>query len=158
VPTGENTDKPIFGVFPVSTYIRNSKPLGAVRGWISSVAGGAYSTTRASTTLIDVGVWAKWDSGTTVWECTTEGTTDASSPSIVGLVVGDTVVDGTVVWTMRSLTSAVWVNDSVFTATTPTVASAIAGSPIGTDAAVIDEIKTLVNELRAALIAAGVVV
>ena len=34
----------------------------------------------------------------------------AAAPSIVGKVVGDTVADGTVTWTMRALTQANFVS------------------------------------------------
>jgi hypothetical protein len=37
------------------------------------------------------------------------GTTTTGAPSIAGKVVGDTVVDGGVTWTMRSLTTAAFV-------------------------------------------------
>jgi hypothetical protein len=85
--------------------------VGQPKGWINVVTGGNYTITRANTTAVDVNIWAKWDSGTTAWESTTAGTTGAAAPSIVGLVVGDTVVDGTVTWTMRSLTAASWISE-----------------------------------------------
>lgn len=49
----------------------------------------------------------RWSAGTTdqylsLWRCTTAGTTAASAPSITGKVVGNTVSDGSVVWTMIS--------------------------------------------------------
>jgi len=43
----------------------------------------------------------RWNMTTTIWECTTPGITAAAPPSITGKVVGDTVVDGGVTWTMR---------------------------------------------------------
>lgn len=42
---------------------------------------------------------------------TTAGTSDGSAPDITGLVVGDTVVDGTVTWTLRSLTTAAFTSE-----------------------------------------------
>jgi hypothetical protein len=87
-------------------YSKTTLTAGGYRYFLNLISGGAYSTTRANTTAYTVGVWALWTTGTTVWECTTAGTSASSAPSIVGKVVGDTVSDGTSVWTMRSLTAA----------------------------------------------------
>jgi hypothetical protein len=76
-------------------------------GWTCTAAGGASSITRGNTTAYATGVWAKWSSGTTVVECTTSGTT-AGSPPTAPTTVGQTVTDGSVVWTCRSLTQAVF--------------------------------------------------
>jgi hypothetical protein len=92
-------------------YYDPTPVVGQPKGWICTVAGGSYSTTRADATPYAAGVWALWTTGTTVWEVTDDGTSDGSAPSIVGKVVGDTVVDGTVTWTMRSLTATTWTSE-----------------------------------------------
>lgn len=89
--------------------IRNATS-GQPVAWTNLVTGGAYASTRADTTGYSLGVWVKW-SDTTVWRCTTAGTTTSPAPSIVGKVVGDTVVDGTVIWTMQSLTATSWATE-----------------------------------------------
>ncbi len=61
--------------------------------------------TRVDLTTYAVGNKIKWTVGSTVWECTTAGTSAGSAPSITGLGVGDTVVDGTATWTCRGLTN-----------------------------------------------------
>jgi len=91
--------------------INRPAAVGTPKAWTCTVAGGSYSATRADSTAYAERVWIKWSSGTTVWECTTAGTSDSSAPSIVGKVVGDTVVDGGVTWTLRSLTAATWVSE-----------------------------------------------
>lgn len=98
---------PITGLISLYQRVLNSTPtVGQPKGWICTVAGGAVSATRANSTAYSLGVWATWTTGTTAWEVTTAGTSAGSPPSITGLVVGDTVTDGTIVWTMRSLTTA----------------------------------------------------
>ena len=78
---------------------------------VSSTPYNSAITTRANLTAYTAGLGiasrVDWSSGETVWDCTTSGTTGAAEPSIVGKVVGDTVVDGTVTWTLRSLTPGV---------------------------------------------------
>jgi len=59
---------------------------------------------RENSTAYTLGQKARWETGTTVWEVTTGGTSAAAAPSISGKGVGDTVTDGTVVWEMTSLT------------------------------------------------------
>ena len=104
-----NVVAPPLGVYTNSDFVfNNNMAAGGFLGWACTTSGGAKSTTRTNTTAYSQGVWALWTTGTTVWECTTAGTSAGSAPSIVGLVVGDTVVDGTVTWTMRSLTTAVF--------------------------------------------------
>ena len=66
---------------------------------------------RANSTAYPLNHWVQWSTGTTVWQCTTAGTSTGAAPSIVGKVVGDTVTDGTAVWTLRSLTTAVWTSE-----------------------------------------------
>ena len=83
-------------------------PAGGIPGYMCISSGGSYSSTRANNTSYSVGDWVLWDSGTTVWMCTTAGTTDSSPPDISGKVPGDTVTDGTVVWTMMATTYAEW--------------------------------------------------
>jgi hypothetical protein len=106
---------PTSGVYKRGTHVWNSAAAsGAAPYWVqttNATSSGASGGTRANTTEVSLGAWRAWDSGTTVWECTTAGTTDGSAPSIAGKVVGDTVAEGgtsTVVWTMRSLTAATW--------------------------------------------------
>jgi hypothetical protein len=102
---------PTSGVYILGDTIRNSAPaVGQPKEWINTQDGGAYSTTRANTTGYTVGIYALWTTGTTVWECTTAGTSAGAAPSIVGKVVGDTVVDGSVTWTMRATTQANFVS------------------------------------------------
>lgn len=103
---------PQKGAWNRGDAVRNDTPsVGSPKGWTCTVAGGATSTTRSNSTVYAASVWAIWSTGTTVWEVTTAGTSAASAPSIVGKVVGDTVVDGTVTWTMRSLTTATFVSE-----------------------------------------------
>lgn len=59
---------------------------------------------RANSTAYTAGQKARWATGNTVWSVTSAGTSAATAPSITGKVVGDTVTDGTVIWTMTSLT------------------------------------------------------
>jgi hypothetical protein len=100
---------PVSGYWSAGDIIWSSTPTASGNiGWVCTTAGGSYSTTRSDATAYAAGVFALWATGTTVWECTTAGTSDGAAPSIAGKVVGDTVVDGTVVWTLRSLTAAVW--------------------------------------------------
>jgi hypothetical protein len=91
--------------------IRVPPASGQPKAWSCTTAGGSYSTTRANLTAYAKNAWALWTTGTTVWRCTTAGTSDAAAPDITGKVVGDTVTDGTVVWTLMSLTSATWVSE-----------------------------------------------
>ena len=91
--------------------IRYPQAIGSPKAWVCTTAGGGYSTTRANTTAYAQGVFVLWSTGTTVWECTIAGTSSGSAPSIIGKVVGDTVVDGGVTWTMRDLTSAVFTSE-----------------------------------------------
>lgn len=59
----------------------------------------AAATARADSTAVALGVVRKFATPTSLWEVTTAGTTAASQPSIAGKAVGDTVTDGTAVWT-----------------------------------------------------------
>jgi hypothetical protein len=103
---------PTKGVWGLGDRIQNTVgTIGQPRGWITSTAGGAKSTTRADATPYTATTWIAWSTGTTVWECTTAGTSTTGAPSIVGKVVGDTVTDGTVVWTCRSLTTAAFTSE-----------------------------------------------
>lgn len=102
---------PTKGVWAAGDEVRNTAPaVGSPKSWLNTAAGGASSTTRADATVVSVGTWAKWSTGTTVWECTTGGTTTTGAPSITGITVGQTVTDGTVVWTLRSTTQANFVS------------------------------------------------
>jgi hypothetical protein len=102
---------PTKGVWTAADEVRNSAPaVGSPKSWLNTATGGASSTTRADATAISAGVYAKWSTGTTVWECTTAGTTTTGAPDITGKVVGNTVTDGTVVWTMRATTQANFVS------------------------------------------------
>ena len=104
---------PDNGLFTLGALVKNGSPaVGSPTGWVCTVAGAAYEDTRADTTAYTVGQWILWDSGTTVWKCTTAGTSGSPAPSIAGLVVGGTVVDGTVTWTMMSLTAATLVAEA----------------------------------------------
>lgn len=106
------TTIPTTGKWYVGDRVINSIPsVGQPKSWACSVAGGANSTTRDNLTEYALSVWAIWTTGTTVWKCTTAGTTAASPPSIVGKVVGNTVVDGDAVWTMQSETTAIFVSE-----------------------------------------------
>lgn len=103
---------PVKGVYATNTIIKRYPfTVGQPKGWYTTTGGGASSTTRADATAYAAGVWAKWPSGTTVWECTTAGTSTTGAPSIVGKVVGDTVEDGTAIWTMRSLTTVAFTSE-----------------------------------------------
>jgi len=53
------------------------------------------ATARANSTAVTLGQVRKFATPTSLWEVTVAGTTAASQPSIAGLDVGDTVVDGT---------------------------------------------------------------
>jgi hypothetical protein len=103
---------PTTETFKAGDRIVNDTPtVGQPKAKVCTVAGGATSTTRANSTAYAGGVWATWTTGTTAWEVTTAGTSAAAPPSIVGLVVGNTVTDGTVVWTLRSLTTATFASE-----------------------------------------------
>ena len=109
------TTQPTSEVYAQNDRIMRTPPDPSLQNaWTCNVSGGAYSVTRANTTGYASGVWAIWTTGTTVWECTTAGTSAGAAPSIVGKVVGDTVTDGTVVWTMRSLTTASFIPEFSF--------------------------------------------
>ena len=57
--------------------------------------------TRSSSKKYAVGQRVLWPTGTAVWECTQAGTTASSPPSVSGSpALGDTVTDGTVIWTV----------------------------------------------------------
>lgn len=100
---------PTTGVWGIQNIVYDKTPTsGSYIGSVCTQAGGAKSTTRANITAYTVNTWALWSTGTTVWKCTVAGTTDVAAPSIVGKVVGNTVVDGTVTWTMMSLTTAIF--------------------------------------------------
>jgi hypothetical protein len=105
VDTSVAADEPEKGVWIKGDLARDDS--GASVGWACSTAGGAQSGTRTNNTAYTAGNWKLWSTGTTVWECTSAGTSHlTTAPSIAGKVVGDTVVDGTVTWTLRSLTTA----------------------------------------------------
>lgn len=109
---GAGTASPSVGVWNVGDRIVNSTPaVGSPKGWTNTAAGGASSTTRGDATAYTTGTWIKWPTGTTVWECTTAGTTTTGAPSITGITVGQTVTDGTVVWTLRATTQANFVSE-----------------------------------------------
>lgn len=106
------TAVPTSGVFVVGDRIKNSAPaVGQPKAWSCTVAGGLTQATRGNTTAYAQGAWVLWTSGTTVWECTVAGTTAGAPPSIVGAVVGTTVVDGTVTWTCKALTQATFTSE-----------------------------------------------
>lgn len=106
------TTTPVNGIWDLGDRIANlAGVVGQPKAWQCTTSGGAKSTTRANTTAYSLGIWATWTTGTTVWEVTTAGTTTGAAPSIVGKVVGDTVSDGSAVWTMRSLTTAVFTSE-----------------------------------------------
>jgi len=106
------TAMPTAGLWTLGTRVENnSGTIGAPQGWRVTTAGGAYSVTRANSTPYSEYVEARWSSGSTVWTCTTAGVSNGSEPDITGKVVGNTVTDGTVVWTMNSLTSAVFTSE-----------------------------------------------
>ena len=106
------TAAPVRGVWNLGDRCLNSAGVvGQAKAWQCTTAGGAYSTTRADATPVTVNTWAKWSTGLTVWECTTAGTTTTGAPSISGKVVGDTVTDGSVTWTCRSLASAAFTSE-----------------------------------------------
>ena len=67
-----------------------------------------FSKTRTNSTVYALGVVAYWSTGTTVWAVTTAGTSDASAPDITGKVAGDTIVDGTMTWTMQATTAVLY--------------------------------------------------
>jgi len=89
------------------------------------------SATRANLTAYAVGALVKWSTGTTIWECTTAGTTAASAPSIAtggvaGLakVIGQSVTDGSVVWIMRGQSNIKY-NLEIYNAKTTVIADNI---------------------------------
>jgi hypothetical protein len=106
---------PVASLWNIGDRIANNVPtVGQPKAWSQTTyaAGvGAYSTTRANTTGYTLGNWVLWTTGTTVWECTTAGTSAGSAPSISGKNPGDTVVDGSITWTMRSPSKAVWTSE-----------------------------------------------
>lgn len=106
---------PTTGLFSARDRVGNTAATAAGNAtfWSAAASGGAYSTTRANSTAYVLNVWARWTTGATVWKCTTAGTSDVAAPSIVGKVVGDTVADGTAVWTLMSLTSATFLIEGV---------------------------------------------
>jgi hypothetical protein len=109
---GQTVLAPITGVWEQGARRRNAAPaVGQPKGWICTVAGGSNSVTRGNTTAYPQSTWALWTTGTTIWECTIAGTSAGAPPSIVGKNPGDTVIDGTVTWVMRSLTTATWVSE-----------------------------------------------
>lgn len=103
---------PTSGTFPRKVRLENTaNTIGQPKGWRVTTVGGAYSYTRDNNTMYASGTWVQWTSGATVWECTTAGTSAGSPPDITGKVVGDTVTDSTAVWTLRSLTTAVFTSE-----------------------------------------------
>lgn len=103
---------PTTGFWKRGARLNNTNAaVGSPKGWMNTNTGGASSTTRADATAYTVGTWAKWSTGTTVWECTTAGTSTTGAPDITGKTVGQTVADGTVVWTMRATTQANFVSE-----------------------------------------------
>lgn len=109
---GLGSTAPLTGVWNANDRIfTTAAAVGSPKGWINTATGGASSTTRADATAYAAGVWAKWPTSTTVWECTTAGTSTTGAPDITGKAVGQTVTDGTVVWTMRATTQANFVSE-----------------------------------------------
>jgi hypothetical protein len=106
------TSAPTKGVWQLGDRVLHSAPaVGSPKGWINTATGAASSTTRSDATVYAANVYAKWPTGNTVWECTTAGTSTTGAPDITGKTVGQTVTDGTVVWTMRSTTQANFVSE-----------------------------------------------
>jgi len=83
---------------------------GISKAWVNTVTGGA-DTARADNTAYSVGDWIEFIEGTTVWECTTAGTTAATPPDITGIAIGGTLEDGTAVWIKRATTAAAFINE-----------------------------------------------
>jgi hypothetical protein len=105
---------PAAGVFKAGDRVMNSAPaVGQPKGWINTADGARTTTTRANSTAYALGTWATWTTGTTAWECTTAGNSAAAAPDITGKVVGNTIADGTAVWTMRATTAANFVSEGV---------------------------------------------
>ena len=107
---------PVAGIWNIGDRIPNNTPaVGHPKAWSQTTNAngvGAYSVTRGNTTGYSLGVWALWTTGTTVWEVTTAGGNTAGSPPyIVGENPGDTVVDGSITWTMRTTDKAVWTSE-----------------------------------------------
>jgi hypothetical protein len=110
------TAAPTSGIWDIGDrVVRNAPTVGQPIAWLQTTNAykvGAYSVTRANTTGYAVGTWALWTTGTTVWEVTSgSGNTAGSPPSIVGKVVGDTVVDDGLTWTMRATDKTVWTSE-----------------------------------------------
>ena len=55
----------------------------------------AAATARANTTAVAAGAIRRFANPASLWKVTVAGTTAAAQPSIAGLAIGDTVVDGT---------------------------------------------------------------
>jgi hypothetical protein len=103
---------PISGYWVLGRYPNATPTIGQPKGWFCTTKGFAYNTTRANSTLYTgVGQTVLWTTGTTVWALSVNGTTASSPPSITGKNIGDTVVDGTATWTLRSNTAAVFVSE-----------------------------------------------
>ena len=108
-PPSYGTAVPTTGIYPAQQRIMNiNASSGQPNGWICTQAGGAVSTTRANSTTYANGVWATWTTGTTVWKVISGGGGQSASspPSITGIAVGGTVVDGALTWQLMSLTTA----------------------------------------------------
>ena len=105
----------VLGILPVSgvwtrgyTIDQLNAAVGAAKGWVCTVAGGASTGTwAASTAYATRGIWYETSTGV-VMEVTTAGTTSATEP--VPTVIGQVVTDGTVTWTCRSLTASTFVS------------------------------------------------
>ena len=105
------TASPTVGVYGLGDRIINSAGvIGQPKGWQTTTAGGAYSATRADATPYTVNTWIAWATGTTVYECTTAGISTTGAPA-AATSVGQTVTDGTVTWTCRSLTKAAYTSE-----------------------------------------------
>ena len=91
--------------------VNDTPTVGQSKARVCTAAGGATTTKRANSTAYALGTWATWTTGATAWECTKAGVSATAPPSISGLVVGGTVVDGTATWILRSLRTATFVSE-----------------------------------------------
>lgn len=101
----QGTSAPTTGYLHlVGDLVENTTPTpGGTAGWVCTTAGG-NGTAWAPTTAYALGAFMV--SANVIYECTTAGTSGGSAPTAPG--VGNTVTDGTVVWTERQVGIAVW--------------------------------------------------